>query len=319
MHKRTFAALALALPTALAACSSTNTAGANKKVVFIQEVTGNDFSSSEACGAKAAAKSLGMAFSTTGPSTFDAAQQITYVNAVTAQHPAGVLIGPDDDTALLPPMQTMKQQGIKLVELDTTLKDTSVSLSHISSDNAKGGALAADEVGKLTGGSGPVLVLSLRPGVTTDDERIKGFTQEIHAKFPGITLIGPQYDDNQTAKAASIVSATLSAHPDLKAIFATDLTNVEGAATGLTNAHAKNVELIGFDAAPRQVELLRNGTLAAVVSQNPYAMGEQGVQQIHNALSHKAVQSTIRTPLAVVTQANLDTPETAHFIYKPTC
>src|SRR5256886_13372384 len=45
--------------------------------------------------------------------------------------------------------------------------------------------------------------------------------------------IGVQYDNDDPAKAASIVSATLSKNPDLKRIFATNLFSAEVAATAL--------------------------------------------------------------------------------------
>ena len=209
----------------------------------------------------------------------------------------------------------MKAAGIPTIELDTSLNDKSVSVSYISSDNVKGGALAADETGKLLGGHGAVLVLSLGPGVSTDALRVQGFVQEMHAKFPGVTLLPTQYSGDIVSTAAGIVTSTLVAHSNLAAIFATDLTNVEGAVTGLESAHNTSVKLVGFDAAPLQVTYLREGKLAAVVSQNPYLEGVDGVQQLYNYLTGKAVQHIITTPLAIVTKANLDSPAIHPFLY----
>jgi ribose transport system substrate-binding protein len=330
MHNRRFLAVTVGLLMGLTGTASASPAhsamsaavqasAAGKKVVFIQEITANVFSDQESCGAQAEARKLGLKYSTTGPSTFSASAQTPYVNAVAAEHPAGVLIGPDDATAMQAPMMAMKQEGIKLVELDTSLNNKSVSLSHISSNNASGGALAADETGKVLGGHGVVLVLSLAPGVSTDDQRIQGFKQEIKAKFPGISLLPTQYDNNSTGTAASIVSSTLIAHPKLAAIFATDLTNVEGASTGLVDAHNTSVKLIGFDAAPLQVTMLREGKLYAVVSQNPFLMGEDGVQQLYNAFTGAHVTGTIITPLGIVTGANVSSPSVAHFLYRASC
>ncbi len=307
----------------LAGCSAAGGESSNgdtKSIVFIQEVTGNDFSSSESCGAEAAAKELGYEYSTTGPSTFDATEQIKYVNSVAAKNPDGVLIGPDDSVALRAPMKQMAEAGIKLVELDTSLDDTSISLSQISSDNTAGGELAAQTLSEELDGTGQVLIIGLRPGITTGDQRISGFTSWMETNSPDIDIVATEYDNNDPAKSASIVSAQLSATPDLAAVFGIDLNNVVGTVTGLKQAGATgHVKVVGFDAGPQQVKLLESGEVDGVVSQSPYAMGYEGVQQLHNAFTGVDVEAKIATPLKVVTKANLGDEETAQFLYKPTC
>lgn len=291
-----------------------------KSVVFIQEVTGNDFSSSESCGAQAAAEELGWEYSTTGPNVFDATEQIKYVNSVAAKSPDGVLIGPDDSIALRAPMQQMKDAGIALVELDTALEDTSISLSQISSDNTAGGALAAETVSEYIGGSGKVLIVGLRPGITTGDQRIAGFTEWMEESAPEVTIVATEYDENDPAKSAAIVAAALSAHSDLDAVFAIDLNNVVGSVTGLRQAGATGeVKLVGFDAGPQQISLLESGEVDAVISQSPYAMGYEGVQQLKNHFDGEKIEKKIATPLKVVTKDNLDDDDTQKFLYKPTC
>lgn len=325
---------AIASATLLAACSSTpqpvgtlsagpqtsGSATAKRSVVFIQEVTGNDFSSSESCGAQAAAQELGWQYDTTGPAAFDATQQITYVNSVAAKSPDGVLIGPDDGVALRAPMKQMADAGITLVELDTSLEDDSISISQISSDNTAGGALAAETLSGLLGGKGKILIIGLRPGVTTGDQRIAGFTSWMKKNAPGIEIVSTRYDNNDTAKSAAIVSAQLSATPDLSAVFGIDLNNVVGAVTGVRQAGvAGKVKVVGFDAGPQQVKLLESGELDFVVSQSPYQMGYQGVQQLKNSFEGTAVEKKIATPLQVVTKENLKDAKTAQFLYVPTC
>lgn len=307
----------------LASCSQSSDNGAEddaKSVVFIQEVTGNDFSSSESCGAEAAAKELGWDYSTTGPNVFDATEQIKHVDAVAAKKPDAVLIGPDDAVALRAPMKQMSDSGIVLVELDTALEDDTISISQISSDNTAGGALAAETVDEYLDGGGKVLIIGLRPGITTGDQRISGFTEWMDENAPNIEIIATEYDENDPAKAAAIVTATLSAHPDLDAVFGIDHNNVVGAVTGLKQAgKTGEVKVVGFDAGPQQVELLEADELDAVVSQSPYAMGYEGVQQLKNHFDGNEVDAKIATPLKVVTKDNLADEDTQKFLYKPTC
>ena len=96
-----------------------------------------------------------------------------------------MLIAPTDTQALIAPMQQMKNAGIKVVQVDTTVSDTSIAVASISSNNQQGGALAADYLAKVMGGKGSVIVMNEQPGVSTTEARIAGFTKEIK-KYPGI-------------------------------------------------------------------------------------------------------------------------------------
>ena len=59
--------------------------------------------------------------------------------------------------------------------------------------------------------------------------------------------------------AAAKTKAALQKNPDLKGIFGTNLFSAEGAATGVREAGA-NVKIVGFDAGPKQVKDLEDGT-----------------------------------------------------------
>lgn len=317
--------------TLLASCSSSGGGGgggggtksdngvSGKQVTFVPGAKGNPFYSSMACGAQAAANKFGLKLSVQGSEQFDATQQIPIVSAVIASHPSAVLIAPTDGKALEAPMLQMKQAGIKIVQVDTTVDDTSIVNASISSDNEQGGTLAADELAKLVNESGSVAVLSLKPGVSTNDLRVKGFTSHI-AKHSGVKYLGVQYDNEQSAQAYSLTSALLSAHPDLKGIFPTDFVGAQGAAAAVEAAHLSGkVQIVTYDATPDVVSALKSGVVQAVVSQTPYQQGYNGVEQAVNALTGKAVTKTELLPNKVITADNVDSADLAQYVYKPNC
>jgi ribose transport system substrate-binding protein len=317
---RLAAALAVAA-LALAACGSSDSGsgGGKRTITLIQGTKADNFYITMACGARAAAQAAGVDINVTGPEKFDAGQQVPIVNSVTAQKPAAVLIAPTDTKALIAPMTQMKNAGIKLVEVDTKVDDDSLAVSQIATDNLKGGQLAAQTLVQLTGGKGSVIVINVNPGISTTDARAQGFNDEIK-KTPGITVLPVQYSNDEPAKAASIVSATLSAHPDLAGIFATNVLTAEGVATGLRGAGKQSqVKIVGFDAGPQQIQDLQSGVVQALVAQDPYGIGQKGVQIAIDALDGKSVQATIQTDLFAITKDNMNSPEAQKFLYKDKC
>lgn len=292
--------------------------GNTKKMVLIPGVAAEPFYISMECGFREAAKAKGYEVDVQAPAKFDSTLQTPIVTGVLANKPGAVLIAPTDDKAMAGPMKQLKDAGIKVVEVDTKLEDTSIAVSTVSSDNEQGGQLAAQTLAKLVGGkAGSVLVLNTKAGTSTTDARAKGFEDEIK-KHPNLKYVGQQYTDNEPDQAASKVTATLAANPDLVGVFATNLNTGEGAATGLRNAGKTGaVNLVGFDASPKQVEDLRAGAVQALIAQDPATIGRTGVEQAIAALEGGSVERDIETDLVALTKADMDANE--KYFYKQKC
>jgi ribose transport system substrate-binding protein len=289
-----------------------------KKLALIAGVQAEPFYISLQCGAEAEAKKSGYELNTQAPQKFDAAMQTTIVNALGSNPPAALLIAPTDAQAMLAPIQQVKGRGAKIIEVDTALKDTSVAASSISSDNAEGGKLAAQTLAKLVGDKpGSVLVLDTIAGTSTTNSRAKGFEDELKT-HPNLKSAGIQFTQNEPDQAASKVTAALSSTPDLVGIFATNLNTGEGAATGLRNAgKIGQVNLVGFDASPSEVDGLKKGEYQALIAQDPASIGQQGVQQAIAALEGKPVTRNLTAQLHSITKADMDA--NAQYFYKQQC
>jgi ribose transport system substrate-binding protein len=198
------------------------------------------------CGAEAEAKKLGVSLKVTGPATFSVPQQKPLIDSVQVTKPDALIVAPTDSAALDPDLLKVQKGGTKLIFVDTSTANT----SRISSDNAAGGKLAADTLGKLVGGKGTVAVISVAKGVSTTDARIAGFDAEMAAKFPGIKLLPEQNDDaDSVGTATSFIEGDISAHSDLVGAFAANVVTAQGAASGIQHAHKTGkIKLATFDA-----------------------------------------------------------------------
>jgi ribose transport system substrate-binding protein len=297
--------------------SSSGSSSKNYKLTLVAGVKGDEFYITMNCGAKAAAESAGATLDFQGPDQFDASQQTPIVNAVAAKKPDAVLIAPTDTKALFAPIKQLADNGSKVVLVDTTLEQADMAVSQIASDNLAGGQQAAKTLLELTGGKGKYLVVNVKPGISTTDARGKGFEDGLKGKS-GVEYLGQQYNNDDPAKAASIVTATLAKHPDLKGIFATNLFAAEGSASGLRQAgKLGQVKIVGFDAGPKQVEDLKQGTVQALIAQQPAEIGKQGVEQAIAALKGEQTKPKIGTGFSVITKDNLDQNQDA--LYKASC
>jgi ribose transport system substrate-binding protein len=296
--------------------SSTSAAKKSYKMTLIAGVKGDEFYITMNCGAQAKAKELGVALDFQGPDKFDAGLQTPVVNAVAAKKPDAVLIAPTDTKAMYAPIKQLSDNGSKVALVDTTLDQADFAVSQIASDNEGGGKEAATTLSKLIGGTGKVFVINVKPGISTTDLRAKGF--EEGAKEAGLDYLGQDFSNNEPDKAAAIVKAQLAKHPDLKGIFATNLFSAEGAASGIREAgKLGKVDIVGFDAGPKQVADLKEGTVQALIAQKPAEIGADGVQQAYNALTGKPTEKQIGTGFTSLTKDNL--AENPDAVYKASC
>ncbi len=204
---------------------------------------------------------------------------------------------------------------------DFTSNNAALGITRITSNNAQGGALAADQLAKQIGDKGTVAVISVKKGTSTTDARVQGFEQEMKTKHPNIKVLAPQYDDTDSATvAAGDVQADISAHPDLSGVFAANVVTAQGAATGVKSAgKSGKVKVATFDADPQQMQMLSSGTIQLAIAQAPALEGKDAVDQAMNALTGKPVTKNILTPLVAITQSNMNDPKVKPYVYKASC
>ena len=327
MRRRSTAALAtclalLALP--VAGCGDDDDGGGGEgaegaNITLVQGVKGDEFYITMGCGAEEAARKAGVNLEITGPDKFAADAQIPVLNGVAAQSPDAILIAPTDTKALFAPIQQAAETGAKIILVDTTLENPEVAESQIASNNPEGGRLAGEELIKLIGGEGKVMVENVNPGISTTDQRQQGFEEAIEGE-PDVEYLGTQFHDDEPARAASQVKAQLAKDPDLKGIFATNIFGSEGAANGLREAgKLGDVKHVGFDAGPAQVEQLEEGLVQALIAQKPADIGRQGVEQAVNAIEGRPVKEKITTGYVTIERDQLEDPKVQQALYKPSC
>ena len=108
----------------------------------------------------------------------------------------------------------------------------------------------------------------------------------------------------------------LTAHPDLRGIFAASEPGAIGAAQAIKAAgKSGEVKLVAFDAAEEQITALKEGSIQALIVQNPYNMGYLGVKAVMDALGGKPVEKIIDTGVTVVTMENFNDPEIQKLLY----
>src|SRR5207247_1800967 len=124
------------------------------------------------------------------PKENDRSDQIGLVEQYVADGVSGICLAPLDSAALVDPVTMANKKHIPVVIFDSALKGTAGKefVSFVATDNKKGGMIAGEELARLLGGKGKVVMMRYAPGSASTDEREKGFLEAM-AKNPGIEMI----------------------------------------------------------------------------------------------------------------------------------
>ncbi len=294
----------------------TETAGKKLKISVIVKGTANSFWKTMQAGADAAGKEDGVEILFDGPTPEgDVQNQINLVETQITNQVDGLVLAATDSNALVKPVQEAAKKGIPVVMVDSGIADTTTPVCYIATDNVKGGQVAAQTLAQAIGDKGNVALLGIAKGSASSDQRDQGFLEEIK-KHPNIHLVGTQYTQNKVETAVDATTNMLTAHPDIVGIFATSEANGVGSANALKQLKRNGkISLIAFDSSKEEVAALEDGTILALMVQDPYQMGYKGVKTIEQALKKEPITSkTMDSGLKVVTKQNMADPDIAKLL-----
>jgi ribose transport system substrate-binding protein len=250
----------------------------------------------------------------------DREQQVQVVEGFISQRVNGLVLAPLDSHALLRPVEEAAQSGVPTVIFDSALADPAKAVSYVSTDNEKGGRLAADRMGEVLKGTGTVLMLRYQEGSAATEERERGFLQQLKGKYPGVTVISSDQYAGATRDTAKRTSENLLNRfaDKVNGIFTPNESSTAGMLLALQDINkAGAISFVGFDYSAAFLEPLRKGELKGFVVQNPVNMGYLSVKTMVDHLRGQAVAKSVDTGVLMVTLENLNTPEIQAVINPP--
>jgi ribose transport system substrate-binding protein len=182
-------------------------------------------------------------------------------------------------------------------------------------DNLQAGRLAADILAEriqktYADAEGDVALITPLPGVAALDQRAKGFKEQIKARYGALDIVAEKVVDGPAAASRNVMLDVIAAHPELRGVFASNLIMAQGAAQAVaenkTNKTGDIINLVGFDWDDQLVKFLQDGTIAALVVQDPFRMGYDGIKTALAASKGEQVPAKVDISATVVTKANMN-------------
>ncbi len=239
----------------------------------------------------------------------DLGQQVALVEQMMATGVDALVIAPADSRALVPVLKRAMDRGIVVVNIDNrldeaTLEEAGIDIPFVGPDNREGarmvGAVAAD---RLQSGD-EVAILEGIPTAFNAQQRLQGFQDAMDAA--GIEVVDVQSGEWEQAKANTVASAMINAHPGLDAILASNDNMALGAAAAVRQAgKTGEILIVGFDNIDAIRQMVRDGRVLATADQHGDRLAVYGIEFALEVLEDGTVPYDRQTPVEVVTAESL--------------
>lgn len=235
-------------------------------------------------GFSRAAAQYGVTEDMKGPDSFTPAVEVDEFRAAVARKPAGILVSVSDPALMGPEINKAIGAGIPVITVDSDAPD-SERLYFIGTNNLEAGRLGGQKVAMELHGKGNVVFFTM-PNQPNLVERLKGY-QDVFSGYPGIKVVEvfDMKGNSGTAmdKAREYLARTGPAK--INAYISLESSSGKDVGEAYKRTKPEGVILMAMDVDQATLELVKDGTIQATISQKPFTMaflGLKALDEIHH-------------------------------------
>jgi ribose transport system substrate-binding protein len=239
-----------------------------------------------------AAAQYGVTEDMRGPDTFTPAVQVDEFRAAVAKKPAGILVSVSDPALMGPEIDKAIGAGIPVITIDSDAPG-SQRLYFIGTNNLEAGRLGGQRVAAELNGKGNVVFFTM-PAQPNLEERLKGY-KDVFSNYPGIKIVEvfDMKGNSGTAmdKAQEYLARTGPAK--INAYISLESSSGKDVGEAFKRTKPEGVILMAMDVDQATLELVKEGTIQATISQKPFTMALLGLKALDD-LHHYPLQPLAR-------------------------
>lgn len=182
-------------------------------------------------------------------------------------------------------IRSLAADGVKVVTIASDILSVP-RVAYIGIDNRAAGRLAGYLAGRFmgVGKTGKVALFAGSLSYRGHEEREMGFRHILAEENPGLQIVELREMGDDSARAYGEAKALLERHPDLSAIY-----NIGAGSSGIAQAlkecgRARSVVFVGHEVTEDTKPLLLDGTLDAVIDQNPRVEAREALNTLIHSI-----------------------------------
>lgn len=301
----------------LCGCTGNATSSERYAVTLVVKSTETEFWLSVFAGAEAAATEYNMELTIIGPETEEDYETQNQMIAEAVEGGAeAIVFSAIDYENNAAAIDTAAREGVKIVAIDSSVASNLVS-TYIGTDNYAAGQMAAQAALDRVEGQLKVGVVNYDISSANGQEREHGAVDTFAASGRAeVVAVVNTLAEAEHAREDTI--SLLKDNPEINVLLAFNEPTSVGAAYAVEDlGRSESVFLVGFDSNVITVDGLQEGSVDALVVQNPYAMGYLGVESAYKLLAGQSdgMERTVDTSTQIVDRSNLFTMDSQKALF----
>lgn len=277
----------------------------------------------------------------------DVDDQVNILDEELARYPSALGIAAVDSSACEVQFDLAAENGIPIVAFDSGT-DYHDIVAMVDTDNRAAASIAANRLCDSIGDSGEVILLVHDSKSTSAKQREEGFLKALSEKGDAVKAVhvyhldeledmqkliaaerrtaeGTESDEASDEKETEdqgtditqeeVVAWILQQHPDAKGIYTTNETAAKLALNVVKGLKDRHMKIVSFDGGEDMLKALEDGSLEALIVQNPYGIGYATIVACARAVLEQGNEASVNTGFTLVTKENKSDKTVKRMLY----
>lgn len=216
--------------------------------------------------------------------SFGVEEQLAVMDELVAEEVNGIALAPYNDERVREKINELFERGIPTITLNTDIEN-SMRIAYVGSNYTKSGATAAGLLRLMTHNQVNVGIITGSSNILCHTERIAGFTETLRPYRDTIRIADIVEVHDDEIESYEKTTRLLTVHPEINALFFA-AGGVYGGCRAVTALGLQGkMRIIAYDMVPTTKELMRKGTIAAVICQQPKHQGSKPLSLLFTYLT----------------------------------
>jgi len=218
-----------------------------------------------------------------------------------------LILTPVDREGITPSLKELKDAKVKVINVDSKVKETKYIEAFIGSDNEKAGQVCAEEMIARIPEGGKVVILENQAQSAVID-RITSFEESLSGAEKGFEIVERRDTKGQKDLAASAILEILGNNKDVDAIMCGNDQIAFAVQHAVKSLNQDTVMIFSVDGSPEIKQELEkpDSNMVATVAQTPISIGKTAFDTLEAIADGKEFEEEILEPVYLVTKENLE-------------
>ena len=216
-----------------------------------------------------------------------------------------VFLCPVDWEAVTPALEALQEAGIPVINIDTQVKEESLTKAYIGSDNRNAGYVCGEDLKKRCPRGGKILLLEC-PSINSINERITGFEQAI--ANAGFEVLDRADVNGEKEKAKEAMGEFLEKYPKIDGVMCGNDQVALGALEAVKESGRQGIRIYGVDGSPdvKQEIAKPDSPMTATGAQSPIRIGKAAAETGIAILDGEKFETTTYEDTFLIDKGNVE-------------